>query len=631
MNFETLAKDILKLIGGKKNVAHVEHCMTRIRLNVKDESIIQTEKIKALDGVMGVAKNGGQYQIIIGNDVRKAYQALIKEGDLENAAKDQIGDEKQEYKNVMSKIFDIISGIFVPIIPVIAGAGMLKGLLAILTLSGLVSTDSDTYKFIEALASASFIFLPMLLAFSSAVKFKTNPYVAVVLGGFMLHPAFTVMRTEEITSLDVFNLPIRLIDYSSSVLPIILAVWLLSYIERVVRKIVPSSLKIVIEAMIILLIAAPITMAFIGPLGTVVGNVLSDSFNYVYNVSGLFAGMMLGAFFSLIVITGMHYGFTPLILGGIAKNGFDLIKPIMLMANMGQAGATFAVFLKTKNKKMKSLAGASAFSALLGITEPAIYGVTMKLKRPFIGAAIGGATGGAIAGIFKVKAYGWAVAGLPAIPLFIGDTFIYFIVAVVASFGVALVATLLLGFEDAAEEVPTKVGLSPAEEVKVPEQHAGSSDIITSPLSGVVKSLKEVSDPVFAEEVMGKGIAIEPEQGQVVSPINGTVAHLAVTKHAIGIISESGAELLIHIGIDTVQLNGKHFTTYVQAGDEVTAGQLLIEFDEKEIRKAGFQTVTPVLLINHDRFEDLIAPEAGHKRAGDPLFTLTTREQQLII
>ncbi|MDF9844770.1 MULTISPECIES: beta-glucoside-specific PTS transporter subunit IIABC [unclassified Paenibacillus] len=616
MDFNKLAKDILQLTGGKENIVHLEHCMTRIRMNVKDDSKVQTEQLKSLDGVMGVAQSGGQHQIIIGNNVTKVYKELVGVGHLESANSED-ADEQTEKNSWISKVFDIISGIFVPIIPVIAGAGMLKGLLSILTTTEAITTTSDAYKFIEALSSAAFIFLPILLAFSSATKFKTNPYVAVVLGGFMLHPAFTALRQQEITSLDVFNLPVRLIDYSSSVLPIILAVWMLSYIEKIARKIIPGSLRIVLEAMLILLVAAPITMTVIGPLGTVIGDGLSDVFNIIFNFSGLLAGVLLGGTFSLIVITGMHYGFTPLILGGIAKNGFDLIKPMMMMANMGQAGATFAVFLKTKNKKMKSLAGASTFSALLGITEPAIYGVTMKLKRPFIGALIGGAAGGGIAGVFKVKAYGWAVAGLPAIPLFLGNTFIYFIIAVLVSFSVGMLATLLLGFKDIEEEKQIEQAQKSTDAVM-----GAKGEVIQSPLEGEVIPIQNLSDPAFAEEMMGKGVAIEPSAGSAVSPVDGVIMHITKSKHAIAIVSDAGAEVLIHIGIDTVKLKGEHFISHVKAGDHVTVGQLLIEFDIPKIKDAGYQTVTAILVTNPDRYQEPGRALPGPIVFGEQLMTL---------
>lgn len=627
MDKKQLAQNILDSVGGEKNIKLATHCITRIRFNLYDESIVEGEKLKNLDGVLGTAKSGGQYQVIIGNEVGTVFKQLTQIADLrtdEDEAEAAVGDSPK--KNIFSRIFEVISSIFTPAIPVIIGAGMLKGLLSLLTVWNLVAADSGTFAVLTVLSTTAFYFLPIILAITAANKFKTNPYIAVVVAGVLLHPNFAAMRTDGLTELSLLGVPMRLIDYSSSVLPILLSVILLSYIERYVKKIVPGSLKIVFEPMIILLIATPIILIVLGPLGSYAGNALAVGFSWLYSTSGLLAGVILGGTFSLIVITGMHYGLVPLIVQSVSNFGYDYIKPLMTVANIGQAGASFAVFLKTKNKALKSVAGAATFSALMGVTEPAIYGVTMRLKKPFIGAATGGAVGGAIAGFYGAKAYGYTLAGLPGIPLFLGETFVYFAIAMAASFLIAAAVTWIIGFQDIPNPNDNSADIQTStSSMQQVHTNTASGNQVLSPITGTLAALSTVPDETFSQEMMGKGIAIIPDKGRVVSPVSGVVAKAFKTKHAMIIVSDDGAEVLIHVGIDTVKLKGKYFTSHMNEGEHVEAGDLLLEFDLEGIQAEGYNIITPVVITNSTQYTSFGLNESQKIQERDVLLTLNSK------
>lgn len=629
MDKKQLAKDILACVGGEKNVKMATHCITRLRFNLHDESIVDTEQLKSMNGVLGIAQSSGQYQVIIGNQVDAVFHQLTQIADIKTD--DDEGSHSETKKNIFSRIFEVISSIFTPAIPVIIGAGMLKGLLSLLTVWDLISKDSAIFVVLTVLSTTAFYFLPMILAVTAANKFKTNPYIAVVVAGVLLHPDFIALRQDGVSQLSLLGAPLRLIDYSSSVLPILLSVILLSYIEKFVKKMIPASLKIIFEPMVILLIAVPIVLVVLGPLGFYAGNALAQGFSWLYSTSGLFAGLILGGTFSLIVITGMHYGLVPLIVQSVSQYGYDYIKPIMTVANIGQAGASFAVFLKTKNKALKSVAGAATFSALMGVTEPAIYGVTMRLKKPFIGAATGGAVGGAICGIYGAKAYGYTLGGLPGIPLFLGETFIYLAIAMAAAFIIAAIVTWVIGFQDIptiqqGTQMETESSLTGdrntldnSDPISLP------SGIILSPLHGTLRPLSSIPDETFSQEMMGKGIAIEPLEGRVVSPVNGIIAKVFKTKHALMIVSDDGAEILIHVGIDTVKLKGNHFTSHINEGSRVSAGDLMLEFDIASIKSEGYKLITPVIITNTDQYSSISHNQSEIVKENDTLLTLVPK------
>lgn len=612
MDYDKLSRDILQLAGGEENVQRVIHCMTRLRFNLYDNSKADRSQLEQLPGVMGTNISGEQFQIIIGNDVPKVYQAIVRHSNLSD---EKSAGSSSQKKNVLSAVFDVISGVFTPILPAIAGAGMIKGLVALAVTFGWMAEKSQVHVILSAVGDGAFYFLPLLLAMSAARKFGSNPYVAAAIAAAILHPDLTALLSSG-KSISFIGLPVTAATYSSTVIPILLAIWIASYVEKWIDRITHSSLKLVVVPTLTLLIVVPLTLITVGPLGAILGEYLSVGVNYLFDHAGLVAMILLAGTFSLIIMTGMHYALVPIMINNIAQNGHDYLLPAMFLANMGQAGASFAVFLRSRNKKFKSLALTTSVTALMGITEPAMYGVNMRLKKPFAAALLGGAAGGAFYGVTGVASYiVGGNAGLPSIPVFIGPTFIYAIIGLVIAFVAGTAAAYLIGFED----VPSESDQQPS----VTNGHQDSGEIIHSPIKGEVKALSEVNDGVFSAGIMGKGFAIEPEEGEVVSPVYGSVTTIFKTKHAIGITSDQGAEILIHIGLDTVKLEGQWFTAHVKEGDKVAPGDPLVSFDLEQIIAAGYDVITPVIVTNTDRYSFSPVKEIGRVQTKEALLALS--------
>ncbi|MCY9196781.1 beta-glucoside-specific PTS transporter subunit IIABC [Bacillus atrophaeus] len=613
MDYHKVSKEILQLVGGEENVQSVIHCMTRLRFNLHDNAKADRSRLEQMDGVMGTNISGEQFQIIIGNNVPKVYKALLENSGLsEENTKGASGQKK----NVLSALFDVISGVFTPILPAIAGAGMIKGLLALAVTFGWMAETSQAHTILTAIGDGAFYFLPMLLAVSAARKFGSNPYVAAAIAGAILHPDLTALLGSG-KSISFIGLPVTAATYSSTVIPILLAIWMTSYVEKWIDRVTPSSLKLIVVPTLTLVIVVPVTLMTVGPLGAILGDYLSVGVNYLFDHAGIVAMILLAGTFSLIIMTGMHYALVPIMINNIAQNGHDYILPAMFLANMGQAGASFAVFLKSKNKKFKSLAFTTSITALMGITEPAMYGVNMRLKRPFAAALIGGAAGGAFYGVTGVASYiVGGNAGLPSIPIFIGPTFLYAVIGLVISFAAGTAAAYLIGFEDVQAEGSNETA-EKAPEMKV------DGEMIHSPIKGEVKALSEVNDSVFSAEIMGKGFAIVPEEGLAVAPVSGIITAVFKTKHAIGIKSDRGAEVLIHIGLDTVQLDGRHFDVLVKEGDNVSPGDPLVSFDIEKIKAAGYDVITPVIITNTDQYAVTAVKESGTVKTNEALLALS--------
>ncbi|MFQ6319296.1 PTS beta-glucoside transporter subunit IIABC [Bacillus halotolerans] len=611
MDYDKLSRDILQLVGGEENVQRVIHCMTRLRFNLYDNSKADRSQLEQLPGVMGTNISGEQFQIIIGNDVPKVYQAIVRHSNLSD---EKSAGSSSQKKNVLSAVFDVISGVFTPILPAIAGAGMIKGLVALAVTFGWMAEKSQVHVILSAVGDGAFYFLPLLLAMSAARKFGSNPYVAAAIAAAILHPDLTALLSSG-KSISFIGLPVTAATYSSTVIPILLAIWIASYVEKWIDRITHSSLKLIVVPTLTLLIVVPLTLITVGPLGAILGEYLSVGVNYLFDHAGLVAMILLAGTFSLIIMTGMHYALVPIMINNIAQNGHDYLLPAMFLANMGQAGASFAVFLRSRNKKFKSLALTTSVTALMGITEPAMYGVNMRLKKPFAAALLGGAAGGAFYGVTGVASYiVGGNAGLPSIPVFIGPTFIYAIIGLVIAFVAGTAAAYLIGFEDVPSE---------SDQPSVTNGHQGSGEIIHSPIKGEVKALSEVNDGVFSAGIMGKGFAIEPEEGEVVSPVYGSVTTIFKTKHAIGITSDQGAEILIHIGLDTVKLEGQWFTAHVKEGDKVAPGDPLVSFDLEQIIAAGYDVITPVIVTNTDRYSFSPVKEIGRVQTKEALLALS--------
>ncbi|MEK4668427.1 beta-glucoside-specific PTS transporter subunit IIABC [Niallia sp. FSL R7-0271] len=625
MDYNKLSKEILQQVGGEENVDNVIHCMTRLRFNLKDNSKANRPQIEALEGVMGTNISGGQFQIIIGNDVPKVYKGIIDNSKL--SGEKTSGGSSGEKKNPISAVFDVISGVFTPILPAIAGAGMIKGILAILVALGWLSNTSQTYIILTAVGDGAFYFLPIILAVSAARKFGSNMFVAAAIGAAILHPDLTALFTAG-EPISFIGLPVTIATYSSTVIPILLAIWIASYVERWIDKVTHASLKLIVVPSVTLLVVVPVTLITVGPLGAILGEYLSGGINFLFDNAGLFAMILLAGSFSLIIMTGMHYALVPIMINNVTVNGFDYLMPAMFLANMGQAGAAFAVAMKTKNKKFKSLSYSVSVTGLMGVTEPAMYGVNVRLKKPFIAALIGGAVGGAYLGITKVAAYIMGgSAGIPGVTSFIGPglNFVNALIGMAIAFVAAAVAAYLIGFEDVpAENAEEPAKNKDAEAEAAATKEAGIvSEQILSPIVGKAVSLSEVNDPTFSQEIMGKGIAIIPEKGEVLSPVNGVITTLFKTKHAIGITSDKGAEILIHVGLDTVQLDGEHFTAHMKEGDAVKVGDKITSFDIDALKKAGFDTITPVVITNTMEYKDVTPLKTGHTSANDVVLDLS--------
>lgn len=577
MDYENTAKKILQRVGGKDNVINLVHCMTRLRFTLKDESIVDDEAVKKTKGVMGIMKKGGQYQIIIGNDVGNVFNELNKLGNFSNEVK-EVPAKSNEKKNIFTMLMDTISGIMAPVIPAIIGAAMIKVLLTLLPMIGVLSTNGQTYQLLSVIGDGAFFFMPVLIAISASKKFGTNMYYAASIALIMLHPnLITLMNTAHDAGQTVKFLkyiPVTYASYSYSVIPIILAVYSLRYVERFVDKITPVVTKNFLKPMLVVLIEVPIALIILGPLGAICGNGLSTVVYAIHDKLGFIAIGLVAGVYPFVVMAGMHHAFTPIKLGMIATTGYENFICIgELCSNMAQGAASLAVALRSKNKDFKQIAGSSAFSALFaGITEPALYGVTLRLKRPMLGACIGGAVGGLVGGFFQMKCFG--------------------------------IATLIIGFEDIVDEDDD---LDFVEESNA--QLLDNEISITSPVEGKVIPLTEVKDPTFSQEILGKGAAIIPEKGVVYAPFDGKVDAVFETGHALGLVSEDGVELLVHVGIDTVNLKGKHFTPKKKSGDTMKKGDILLEFDIDKIKADGYDVTTPIIISNTEQFAKVKACE----------------------
>lgn len=637
MDKQQLSKEILKLVGGENNIDQVTHCMTRLRFNLNDNDKADKKALQNTPGVMGVMVNGGQFQVIIGNEVPKVYNALVGNMSKSPDAGSTESAVDKKKKNPLSALFDFISGVFTPILPAITGAGMIKGIIALMVTLGWMTETGSTYQILSAIGDGAFYFLPIILAISTARKLGSNMYIAAAIGASMLHPTITTLlgTGEKIT---FAGLPVIAATYSSSVIPILIAVWLASYVEKAVDKITHASLKLIVVPTVTLLVIVPVTLISVGPLGVILGNGLTGGFSWLFDNAGLFAGLIVGGTFSLLIITGMHYALVPIMIASIATLGYDYLIPMMMVANFAQAGSALGVSLRSRNKQTKSLAMSTSITAFMGITEPAMYGVNMRFKKPFIAALIGAGAGGAFMSLFHTKAYVvGGLAGLAGIPMVLGETAVYAFIGFIIAVAVSAVLTYILGFDEgpaAASETAQEQQVSGVQEEEISVQTAVSAHETTeeakpqdqevfSPITGEVKPLSAVNDPAFAEEIMGKGFAIQPTEGRVVSPVNGTVFSLSKSGHAIGLVSDNGAEMLIHIGIDTVKLKGQFFSPKVQAGVKVSVGDLLMEFDRVEIEKAGYDTITPVIITNMYQYASI--ESAGKTNVNESELIYTAR------
>ncbi|MGR6128972.1 beta-glucoside-specific PTS transporter subunit IIABC [Paenibacillus sp. SER-28] len=626
MNYKEIAQAIFNKVGGNDNINSVIHCSTRLRMTLRKPELAQTDEIKALDGIMGAVNSGGQYQVIIGNDVGYVYNELVKLLDPNKSSSDEAEKVKADrsLKGLFNSFASMIAGIFQPIIPAIAASGMLKALLLLCTVTGIMSKESQTYMILSVISDAAFYFLPMLLAFSSAQKFKTNPFVSVLLGGVLLHPNLISLLGGE-KAVTFAGLPVASVQYATSVIPIILTIWLMSYIEKFADKISPGPVKIFLKPLIVILIVAPVSLIALGPLGTYLGLGMSNGVFWIQERIGWLTVVLMSIVMPLIVMFGMHKVFYPIIFASLASPGYEtLVLVAMLASNMAQGAGAFAVSLKTKDPKFKQIALSAGISGVFGITEPALYGVHLRLKKTLFACMIGAGVAGLFAGLMNLKAYAAVGPGFASLPMFISEdhsNLVYALITMAISIIVTFIAVYVIGFTDTVIE-PTKTEARP-EPAQTQSKSFKSKTVIFAPMEGTVIPLQQVNDEAFSQEAMGKGIAIQPSSGKVVAPFDGTVVNVFRTKHSIALKSVEGVELLIHIGLDTVKLKGQHFTVHVQEGDEIKHGQLLIEFEIETIQRAGYDTITPIIVTNTADYLEIMGHESSEKTGPEkPLITV---------
>lgn len=614
MKDKDLAKKILQLVGGKDNVANLVHCVTRLRFYLKDESKAQTDALKNLDGVMTVVKSSGQYQVVIGDKVTDIYNELLPLLDMSSSEDTQV-----EKGSIWDKAVQLLSGLFMPILGPLAAAGVLKGLLALFTAVGWLSNKSGTYMILFAASDAVFYFLPIILGFSAGKVFKTNSFMGGTIGAALVYPTLVQAYTNG-THLSFLGVPVVLMNYTQTLIPIVAAVYFLSILDKFLNKIVPKQLKMIFVPLISLAVVVPLSFLIIGPVTSTLSTWLADAVLALYHLFPAGAGFILAGIWQLAVLLGLHWAFIPVFLNNIATKGYDPIDAMLFCTVFAQTGAALAMTLKAKDTKFKELSTAATISGFMGITEPIVYGVTIPHKKSFLMASIASAFGGAIAGLSGAKMFGgFAPGGIFGIPMFIGDKgidigFIGFIISLVVAFVGALVLTLIF--------VPG-VKSTTGDETKNSNNLKVKENVINSPISGEVKLLEQINDEVFSTGMMGKGVAIVPSEGKVIAPFNGEISSIFPTKHAIGLRSEDGIDMLIHVGMDTVNLKGKYFETDLKQGQRVNKGEVLEKFDISKIKEAGYDVTVPVIITNSNDFKEVeVIQHDDNIKAGDNILTI---------
>ena len=636
--YNDLAKDIIKNVGGKENINSLTHCITRLRFKLKDESKANDDVLKNMQGIVTVMKSGGQYQVVIGNNVQDVYNDVTALIDVDNL---NTSSEEKKSGKLLDKAIDVVSGIFQPILGIMAACGMVKGLNALFVAMGLYSDTSGGYMMINAIGDALFTFLPLFLGYTSAKKFGLKPMIGLVVGAIMCYPGiqvssvsagkdaiFTLFDGTMFASpvyIDFFGIPVISMDYTGTVIPVILAVYFASKCEKLFNKFIPDLVKFFFVPMLTLLVALPVAFIVIGPIATFGSTIISEFVFAIRDFSPLLAGAIVGGTWQILVIFGMHWGFIPVYINNIMTMGYDNVMMPFFACTFATSAVVLAILFKTKDKKLKEMALPNFISGIFGVTEPAIYGILLPLKKPFIISCIAGAIGGGFYGFFNFRKFmvgGMGIFELPAMiePDGSMGNLIVALSGIAITMVIAFVLTMIL-YKD-KEEVKEE----PKEEVKEITTESNSNminkEIIDSPIKGKVIKLSNIEDAAFASGVLGNGVAIMPTEGVVVSPVDGEITTLFPSLHAIGITSESGVEILIHVGLDTVQLGGKGFKAHIKQGDKVKKGQHLLDFNIEEIKNAGYSVVTPVVITNTANYLEVVETEEQNVDRGNSLITV---------
>lgn len=635
--YESLAKEIVKNVGGKENVAGLVHCITRLRFSLKDESLANDEVLKQMDGVVTVMKSGGQYQVVIGNHVAEVYEDVMP---LLNLKEEKVIEKKSG--KPLDRAIDIISGIFQPILGIMAACGMLKGLNTLFVTLGLYTADCGGYMIINAAGDALFTFLPLFLGYTAAKKFGLKPMLGLAIGAAMCYPGIQlstlsagtepIMHVLEGTMfqspvyIDFFGIPVISVDYTGTVIPVILTVWFASKCEKLFNRFIPDLVKFFFVPMLTLLVTLPVSMIFLGPVATFGSTLISEFTLAIRGFSPLLAGALVGFTWQILVIFGMHWGFIPVYINNVQTLGYDNVMMPFFACTFATSAVVIAIFFKTKDKKLKEMAIPNFISGIFGVTEPAIYGILLPLKKPFIISCIAGGIGGAFYGYFNFRKFILGGMGIFELPNMMnpdgsmGNIIVAF-VGIAISMAVGFLLTMIF-FND--KETDTNQTLNTSDNnTNEKETETSNTLFVSSPLLGNVIPLSEVQDEAFSSGILGLGAAIVPEEGILYAPADGTVSALFPTGHAIGITTDGGLELLLHVGMDTVQLEGKGFHPVVKEGDQVKKGQKLLEFDMDQITAAGYSLVTPILVTNAGDYAEVTMTKHTQVRSGDNLLIVS--------
>lgn len=614
--YEKLAQDIVAKVGGPGNISAARHCQTRLRFNLADNSKADKNGIQAMDGVAQVVESGGMFQVVIGLHVKEVYEEVEKLLPSQEEASAPAG-EKAKFS--INTIIDFISGVFQPIIPALSGAGMVKALLAILMTFHLIDNQSQTYAILNLFADATFAFLPMLLAYTTARKMKCNVILAMGVAGIMLHNSWAAMVAagEPVHFFGI--IPFYLVSYASSVIPIILVILVQSFVEKWLDRVIPKSVNLIFVPMFTFLIMGTLSLSILGPIGSYIGEGLAVVFLWLSTNASWAPSLLIGGLLPVMVMFGLHHGVAPLGSMQMSSLGYDSIfGPGCVCSNIAQGAAALVVSVRTKDAKTRQVSASSGLTALMGITEPVLYGVNLPKKYPLVGAIVGGACGGLFAGLTHTHRFATGSSGIPAVFLYIGDnTMQYFfniIIALIIAAAVSAVVTFVLSLKFEGKEEKKQ---EPVQALDVPE------NTVSAPAEGSLIPMDQIPDETFSTGVLGMGVGIQPVKGEIIAPFDGTVTQVADTGHALGLASKDGLELLIHVGIDTVEMNGKGFTPKVQEGDAIRAGQILMQFDKAAISAAGHPDVVVIMLTNADEYKDVTCAPAGTVVPGTQIIQVT--------
>lgn len=628
MKYEELVSTILKNVGGKENINSLTHCITRLRFKLKDESKANTEVLKKTKGVVTVVQSGGQYQVVIGNHVSEVYKDFIEFAGIGEASQEE---ESTEKKKPLDVFIDLISGIFTPVLSLLTATGMIKGLNVLFATLGLYEKTSGTYAILQAAGDCFFYFFPIFLGYTAAKKFNLKPFIGMALGAALVYPGIAALSTgkplytlfegsfiQSPVYITFLGIPVILMSYASSVIPIIISTYFASKVEKILSNIIPSVVKNFLVPFFTILIMVPLSFIVIGPIATWIGDILGALIMWIYNVSPIISGVVIGGFWQVLVMFGLHWGVVPIAINNISTLGYDAILTLMLGTPFATAGAVLAVVIRSKNQNVREIGIPAFISSLFGISEPSLYGITLPRKKPFFATLFSAAVAGSIMGFFESKGYIIGGMGIFGLPNYINPNsgmdkgFIGVLIGISVAFLLSFILTMTIAYDPSFDREDKNVSENNGSNIKSKKNNEVIE--LDSPLVGKVISLEEVEDPVFSKKLLGDGYAVYPNEGKVFSCFDGVVETLLPTKHAIGLMYDNGVQMLIHIGMDTVQLDGKYFTAHVKQGDEVHRGQLLLEFDIDKIISEGYSILSPVIITNSKDYLDVIISDENRER-----------------